>query len=162
MDVSDVCYYIDFRTLAADEDDYIRWEKRAVFERQYPTIEDRAGAGVALIRDIWELDVFYTWLSGIPDPGLQKAYVSLREQRLGGLRTKVYKVMAIELDQEIEIEALARIFETLNRTGVRLNAFDLMVAMLYPRGFHLRDKWQEALNENDFTNAFSVDAVEVL
>src|SRR5690606_6483042 len=71
-------------------------------------------------------------------------------------------VMAIELDQEIEIEALARIFETLNRTGVRLNAFDLMVAMLYPRGFHLRDKWQEALNENDFTNAFSVDAVEVL
>jgi hypothetical protein len=162
IDVSEFCYYVDFRALANDEDDYILWERRPAFLNRYPDLRSRASAGIALIREVWDLDVFYTWLSGIRETALQKKFVSLREQRLGGLTSKVYKVMAIELDQQIEIEALARIFETLNRTGVRLNAFDLMVAMLYPTGFHLRDKWQEAQTENDLTSLFEVDAVEVL
>ena len=161
-DVSDYCYFIDFAALLRDEDEYIRWEKRNVFMRKYPDLRSRASESIALVKDVWELDAFYAWVEMISDHRLQRAYVSLREKRLGGLQARVYKLMAIELDQEIQVEALARIFETLNRTGVRLNAFDLMVAMLYPTGFHLRDKWEEAKLNHEILDQYDVDPIEVL
>jgi hypothetical protein len=70
--------------------------------------------------------------------------------------------MAIQLDQDIQIEALARIFETLNRTGIRLNAFDLMVALLYPAGFNLRERWDEARSVHPVFDIFDIDPFEVL
>lgn len=161
-DVSEFCYFVDFAALLRDEEDYIRWEKRDVFSKKYPTLESRAATSVALVKDIWELDSFYAWVENVADSQLQRQFVSLRERRLGGLQAKVYKLMAIELDQEIQVEALARIFETLNRTGVKLNAFDLMVAMLYPTGFHLRDKWDEAKLNFDVFEQYNVDPIEVL
>lgn len=161
-DVSEFCYFVDFSALIRDEDEYIRWEKRKGFEKKYPTLNIRASNSIALIKDIWELDSFYAWVESVADQGLQRQYVSLRDKRLGGLQARVYKLMAIELDQEIQLEALARIFETLNRTGVRLNAFDLMVAMLYPTGFHLRDKWEEAKLTFDVLDQYNVDPIEVL
>lgn len=161
-DTSDFCYFIDFAALSAGEDDYISWDRREKFNRQYPTIEHRAKANIALIREIWDLQSFYSWLEHIEDSFRKIDFVSLRERRLGGLQAKVYKVMAIELDQEIDLEALARIFETLNRTGVRLNAFDLMVAALYPSGFRLRDEWESALNSHPIIRKTNPDAIEVL
>lgn len=160
-DVSDYCYYVDFNALLNDEEDYIRWEKRATFIKKFPTLHLRASSSIALVKDIWELDSFYNWIEDAP-PGQQRAIVTLRERRLGGLQARVYQLMTIELDQDIKLEALARIFETLNRTGVKLNAFDLMVAMLYPVGFHLRDKWEEAKTCYDILTKFDVDPIEIL
>lgn len=143
-DVSEFCYYVDFNALARDDDDYISWERRSVFENHYPGVAARAHAQLALVKDVWDLQSFYKWLECVPDESKRAECVGLRDSKLPGLHAKVYKVMAIVLDQAIELEALARIFETLNRTGVALNAFDLMVATLYPSGFRLRDEWESA------------------
>lgn len=161
-DVSDYCYYVDFNLLQIGEDDFIRWQRRDQFQKIYPRVEDRAAAKIATIKEVWDLELFYAWLENIPSSELRVSYVALRERRLGGLQAKVYKVMAVELDQEIELEALARIFETLNRTGVRLSAFDLMVAALYPSGFRLRDAWEEALINNDELRSANADSNEIL
>lgn len=161
-DVSDYCYYIDFNLLQIGDDDFIRWQRREQFEKSYPTVKSRANGRIATVKEVWELELFFAWLEQLPPGEVGSNYVSLRERRLGGLQAKVYKVMAVELDQEIELEALARIFETLNRTGVRLSAFDLMVAALYPSGFRLRDAWEEALQKYGILREFDIDSNEVL
>lgn len=82
--------------------------------------------------------------------------------RLGYLAGGKYQVPATIMDRGIELEALTRIFETLNRTGVQLNAFDLMVAVLYAEDFKLRDKWNQAKDENRVLRAFDIDGLEIL
>jgi len=161
-DVSDYCYYVDFGLLQEGEDDFIRWQRRDQFQKNFPDLRSKAAAKIATIKEVWDLELFYEWLENLPEGEIRSGYVALRERRLGGLQAKVYKVMAVELDQEIELEALARIFETLNRTGVRLSAFDLMVAALYPSGFRLRDAWEEALANNSELQIANIDSNEIL
>jgi hypothetical protein len=57
---------------------------------------------------------------------------------------------------------LTRIFETLNRTGVKLDAFDLMVAILYPHGFHLGEQWFAAQEKFPLLKAMDISGLEVL
>lgn len=161
-DVSEYCYFIDFDALARGEDEYISWEKRSQFNAKYPDADARAGARIALITDIWDTQSFYGWLERLPNQKLRSEFVELRETRIPGLHSKVYKVMAIVLDQTIALEALARIFETLNRTGVALTAFDLMVATLYPTGFKLRDEWESAVEANEAIARLGPDELEVI
>ncbi|MEH6412708.1 DUF262 domain-containing protein [Pseudomonas sp. CGJS7] len=162
MDVSDFCYYINFEELEQGGDDYIHWERRDRFNKQYPTTESRAANKIALVREVWDSHSFFKWAGCLDDENARLDYVALRDSHIGGLQTKVYKIMAIELQQEISLEALARIFETLNRTGVRLNAFDLMVAALYPSGFKLKEEWESALNNNPIFSFIKPDAIEIL
>ncbi|HCL85981.1 MAG TPA: hypothetical protein DIC45_05665 [Comamonadaceae bacterium] len=161
-DVSDYCYFIDFAALIRGEDEYISWEKRSQFNIKYPSINARADAYIALITDIWDTQSFYGWLECLPSQKSRAECVELRETRIPGLHSKVYKVMAIVLDQTIALEALARIFETLNRTGVALTAFDLMVATLYPTGFKLRDEWESAVDMNEAIARLGPDELEVI
>jgi hypothetical protein len=162
MDVSEYCYYINFSELEAQSDDYIHWERRDRFMKQYPTIETRAANEIALIKEVWDSQSFFRWTECLSNDQKRYKFVTARDIHLGGLQTKVYKIMAIELQQEISLEALARIFETLNRTGVRLNAFDLMVAALYPSGFKLKEEWDFALSNYPILNRIKPDAIEIL
>lgn len=159
-DVSDFCYFVDFAALDRDEDEYISWERRSSFQAKYPGVAARANAQIALITDIWDVQSFYRWLECLSDTESKARYVELRDTKLPGLHAKVYKVMAIVLDQTIALEALARIFETLNRTGVALNAFDLMVATLYPTGFYLRDEWEKAQEKYEVLSRLAPDELE--
>lgn len=162
MDVSDYCYFVNFEELEQGSDDYIHWERRDRFMKQFPTTEARAANRIALVREVWDSHSFFKWTACLSDENSRLEYVSLRDSHIGGLQTKVYKVMAIELQQEISLEALARIFETLNRTGVRLNAFDLMVAALYPSGFKLKEEWESAVNTYSIFGQVRPDAIEIL
>jgi hypothetical protein len=101
------------------------------------------------------------WLDQAPAPR-RNDYVSFRERRLAGLQSKVYQLLAIELEQGIELEALAKIFETLNKTGVRLNSFDLLVAKLYPAEFNLREEWETARQVSPEIAKFDPDGLEVI
>lgn len=54
-----------------------------------------------------------------------------------------YEFPAVVLESSLDPEAIARIFERVNRTGLKLNAFDLMVAKTYRSDWNLRDRWIE-------------------
>jgi hypothetical protein len=87
--------------------------------------------------------------------------VSLRKDLLPGFRG--YDIPAVTLKQErVPLQALAKIFETINRTGVRLDTFDLMVAKLFPHGFFLRDEWQAVLDRHEGFGRFRIDGLEAL
>lgn len=83
-------------------------------------------------------------------------------KELPGFAAGEYFVPVVVLPWDVELAALAKIFETINRTGVRLNAFDLMVAVLFPQHFDLRQMWNVALANHEELVQFDVDGVQVL
>ena len=55
-----------------------------------------------------------------------------------------YQLPAVIVERELEPAAIARIFERVNRGGLTLSAFDLMVAKTFTTGWNLRDRWDRA------------------
>lgn len=161
-DTSKYCYYINFPELADDSTEIVNWMPRLAFEKQYSDLRTRAGKGIALVKDVWEATSFYEWVGHIRSNERRMQYLKLRDERLPGFHSNVYQVMAIELEEGIGLEALARIFETINRTGVALNAFDLLVAKLYPSNFMLRERWDQALRASPMLRHFDPNELEIM
>jgi hypothetical protein len=160
--VEDV-YFVDLRAVSeAGEitEEHIRSLRRARFTKLYPTDANQAAAGLAPVRTLADDRLFEEWI-GFVEAAEREHLLQARDQLLPGLRN--YAVPVVRLARDIELHALAKIFETLNRTGVRLAVFDLMVARLYPAGFHLGDRWADALRLHaDTLEEFRVDGIEVL
>lgn len=68
-----------------------------------------------------------------------------------------YKFPAMMLDNTLEPAAIARIFERINKTGMRLSVFDLLVARSYQKDWSLRDVWLEAKDEHSVLEDFLGD-----
>jgi hypothetical protein len=160
--VGDEVYYVDFNALRDDgelTDDHIRVRQRAAFQRQYPDLPHRARAGVALVREVADPDRFQEWLQQ-HDAAELKEFSLLRNAQLAGLQD--YQVPGVRLRRDIGFEVLAKIFETINRTGVRLATVDLMVARMYPHEFDLRANWQQAQESHSELELFEVEGMELL
>lgn len=75
------------------------------------------------------------------------------EERLSRFHQKhlasidAYTYPYVELDDRVSMEAICKIFETLNRTGVKLTVFELLGARYFAANLKLRDLWQKALDE---------------
>lgn len=61
-----------------------------------------------------------------------------------------YQVSYISLDQDLGLEKVCDIFTQLNSKGVRLDVFDLMNALLKPKGLQLKHIWREAAPSLEF------------
>ncbi|VXC53935.1 conserved hypothetical protein [Arthrobacter sp. 9AX] len=59
-----------------------------------------------------------------------------------------YEIPAVVIDDEVHPEAVARIFERVNRLGQALGTFDLMVAKSFTQHFNLRHRWETAQREH--------------
>lgn len=118
-------------------------------------------SGQILLHDFLDVRRFET-ITKDAAPDLVAHLKRLQRERFGQFLHGGYALPAIVLASDIELEAMTRIFETLNRTGERLDAFDLMVAVLYPHKFHLRDEYERALDEFPRLKVFDVNGIEVL
>ncbi len=70
-------------------------------------------------------------------------------QHLQGI-TQQYQVAFIELDQDIQLGKVCDIFTQINSRGRRLDVFDLINALLKPKGIQLKHLWREAQPRLDF------------
>lgn len=153
-DYSDVTYFVrDLPTLLLgtsptddphDIDEHLDHLSSGKFKERYGNIEVRARAGVAQISELANNARFVKWASmyvssqeGIALEDL----VDARDVRLPGLLD--YGVPCVTIGETLELPAVARIFETTNKTGVKLSTVDLMIARLHPSGFRLRDRWDQ-------------------
>lgn len=66
--------------------------------------------------------------------------------------TEQYQVAYIELDSDLAIDRVCDIFTQINSRGVRLDVFDLMNALLVPKGLELKKMWHEAQADLDFVD----------
>jgi hypothetical protein len=68
-----------------------------------------------------------------------------------------YEFPAVVVPSRIAPAAIARIFERVNRTGMQLEAFDLVVAKSYEPGWNLRQHYQEARDTSSWIDGFLAD-----
>lgn len=73
-----------------------------------------------------------------------------------------YVFPVVTLSEETEPEALCTIFETLNRTGVKLSVFELLTARFWTQNINLRDLWDRAIEANAIIEEFEVDPYYIL
>jgi len=67
--------------------------------------------------------------------------------------TEQYQVSYIQLDQDLGLDKICNIFTKINSKGVRLDVFDLLNAMLKPRGLQLKLMWREAKGRLEFVDS---------
>ena len=73
-----------------------------------------------------------------------------------------YKFPVVLLSDETPPEAICTIFETLNRTGVKLSVFDLLTARFWSKEVKLREMRDSALDSYPIIPDYTVDAYYVL
>ena len=58
--------------------------------------------------------------------------------------TSQYQISYIELDKDLKLDKVCDIFTQINSRGIRLDVFDLVNAMLKPKGVQLKQMWRDA------------------
>lgn len=81
--------------------------------------------------------------------------------------TEQYQVSYIELDQELALEKVCDIFTQINSRGVRLDVFDLLNALLTPKGIQLKNLWRDAREklafvESEKMNVYILQVMSIL
>lgn len=73
-----------------------------------------------------------------------------------------YHFPVVTLSDKTEPDALCTIFETLNRTGVKLGVFELLTARFWPQNIKLRDLWDRTRTQYPIIDDFEVDPYYLL
>ena len=78
--------------------------------------------------------------------------------------TQQYQISYIELDRDIALDKVCDIFTQINSRGIRLDVFDLMNALLKPRGLQLKHMWRAAAPRLEFvgTERMNVYVLQVM
>ncbi len=108
----------------------------------------------------WRDSVVETESSPIRAKELRAELTNAYKELLG--RVHDYAYPAVVLQPQLEVEAIARIFERINRTGLRLTTFDLMVARTYTPSWNLRDEWDAAVELWPLLGDFMSDGLMAL
>jgi hypothetical protein len=116
----------------------------------------KAGAGGFLD---WMLQVTDT----MPVGERTRKLSALKKINAGWIRPiDEYRFPVVTLSPEAGAGALCTIFETLNRTGVKLSVFELLTARFWPLKINLRERWAEALSKYPIIEDFEVDPYYIL
>jgi hypothetical protein len=70
---------------------------------------------------------------------------------------KLYNFPVTTLSATTPVEAVCTIFETLNRTGVKLSVFELLTARAFAHDVRLREMWEEARDTHPVLIDFDVN-----
>jgi len=110
---------------------------------------------------------FLQWLLQVTNPmpsekrtQLLDALTKINEQWIKTIDD--YHFPVVTLSDKTEADALCTIFETLNRTGVKLSVFELLTARFWPQNINLRELWDKAIETHLIIKDFQVDPYYVL
>lgn len=67
--------------------------------------------------------------------------------------TEQYQIAYIELDRDLAVDKVCDIFTQINSKGIRLDVFDLINALLKPKGLQLKHMWRKASNRLEFVES---------
>jgi hypothetical protein len=78
--------------------------------------------------------------------------------------TEQYQIAYIELDKELAVDKVCDIFTQINSKGIRLDVFDLINALLKPKGLQLKHMWRNASPRLEFveTGKMNVYVLQVM
>lgn len=165
-------YYLNLADLEKGKDleDCAFYLKAEDGEKEYGTIEQQAQTLVFPLERVfgtsggfsgWQnqvLDVSGDDTNAVRD--LLKRLTKLHDEWIKPIEE--YDFPMVTLNEETSGPAVCMIFETLNRTGVKLSVFDLLTARFWPLDFNLRQKWEEAKEEAPILEEFNIDPYYIL
>lgn len=78
--------------------------------------------------------------------------------------TEQYQISYIELDRDLEVDKICDIFTQINSRGIKLDAFDLINALIKPKGLQLKQMWRSAAPRLEFveTEKMNVYLLQVM
>jgi hypothetical protein len=78
--------------------------------------------------------------------------------------TEQYQISYIELDRDLAVDKVCDIFTQINSRGIRLDVFDLINALLKPKGLQLKYMWREVATRLEFveTEKMNVYILQVM
>jgi hypothetical protein len=109
------------------------------------------------------LDWIFDYTNGLPDEDkvpTQKALKVISDKWFKVIDE--YQFPVVTLSDEVKPDAICAIFETLNRTGVKLSVFDLLNARFWPQNVNLRKLWDEAIGKWPIIEEYGVDPYYIL
>lgn len=111
--------------------------------------------------DVWMDEVLELRQESSEDKKLLKQ--TIREVKAKYIKPVLdYEFPMVTLAENTSPEAVCTIFETLNRTGVKLSVFDLLAARFWPEDVRLRELWLKAVEDHPIIEEFGVDPYYVL
>lgn len=164
-------YFIALGPLMADED-----VEEAIFYRhrnrcgKYSTVEQQADLLVMPLGALFGSGGgFHAWSERIAkhrpekDEELDQLRATLRETYEAHIEPiEDYRFPVVILAPSTSLEAVCSIFETLNRTGIRLSVFDLLAARFFAKKLDLRLKWEQSVADTPIIEQFEIDRYYLL
>lgn len=143
------------------------WQAQAL--EKYSTIEGQAKDLVLPLSTIFgDHDGFFGWSDALAEQQKEQEARKALKQQLGEIRKRyiasieTYRFPVVILSDKTPADAVCTIFETLNRTGVKLSVFDLLTARFWPHDVKLRDMWQAAVREFPIITDYEIDPYYIL
>lgn len=143
------------KAVNADEDfeEAIYSFKREAWNKSNYSVSQQAKNKLIPISRLSDASDFFAWrdealsyMSPCEAELAKNKLTTIYREKLGTLHQ--YSFPIVMLDSSLEPPAIASIFERVNRTGMKLSSFDLMVAKLYKEDWNLREKWKIAKEKN--------------
>lgn len=164
-------YYLNLRALIAGSDFeecifYLRRNRALVRDYERPEVQARELImPLSILRE--GTGAYYHWVLDITNrlPESERLAQQAALMRLADSWLKAigdYTFPVVTLSDATNADAVCTIFETLNRTGVKLTVFELLTARFWPKGLNLRALWEQARHAHPILEAFEVDPYYVL
>lgn len=163
-------YFMDLQILLGGKDleDSVFYARKGDAKQQFGTLAKQATTlTFPLERVFGDGGGFEDWLDQVLDlrngkdkKDLKQAIRALRKEWIQNLED--YEFPVVTLSDDTSAEAVCTIFETLNRTGVKLSVFDLLTARFWPENVKLRDLWDQARSEHPIITDFEVEPYYLL
>ncbi|MEA2031055.1 MAG: DUF262 domain-containing protein [candidate division Zixibacteria bacterium] len=165
-------YFINLKDVidGKDLEDCLFYLRKRDGKRRYGTVELQAKALTFPLSKLFgESGGFEEWLDNVLElrseagEKQKQLKMQLRDARKSWLQPiDEYHFPVVTLPDKTDIEAVCTIFETLNRTGVKLSVFDLLTARFWPEKLKLRDLWDKAQTDHPIIADFEIDPYYIL
>lgn len=109
-----------------------------------------------------QIKIFVSGLQGEPDKAEMCDFLNYS---FGDIVDSIldYEFPIVELPENSSMEAVCKVFQTINTTGLKLSVFDICVAVFVPKGINLKDKVKESIQKHHYVKALlEKDATVVL
>lgn len=111
----------------------------------------------------WVLDVVRRAKTGADRKELEDQLMPMVQHEDSWIqRIDDYRFPVVTLSEKTDADAVCTIFETLNRTGVKLSVFELLTARFWPKKVDLRDMWESTQRDHPLLSLFEVDPYYLL
>ena len=172
--VGDFRFFIDLEKIKDDEDlsnegtfFFLRASRRGVLQKETDIAVHAAERILPLSVIYGREGGFWKWESDVrkllPPEEQNQFEIDIRKlHRTWIQRIEQYQFPVVTLNDSATSEALCTIFETLNKTGVKLSVFELLTARFWRFGINLREKWDAAKNRYPIFEDYDLDPYSLL